>query len=167
MARRAPVRLVPPDVPAQEPRPYDEEQHARLLDRVKRTLTDIAPRDWARVDAKILMLADVCETDLTVVTKKGGRPLVEPVPELVRTAAEIRSAMYRPDEGTWFGIRFMMDAPGTFWASFNRTFDPLWDPPLPPEVWARDLAVFPRAEEAVPEWLRGRLAAPAPHRPDQ
>jgi hypothetical protein len=167
VARREPVRLTSPDVPAQEPRPYDEEHHAELLGRMKQTLAGLAPKDWKRVDLKILMLAGACEADLTVVKKNGGRPLAEPVPELVETAAEIRSIMYRPDEGTWFGMRFMMDAPDAYWVSYNRTFDPLWDPPLPAEEWRRDLSTFPRAENAVPEWLRTRLATPAEPRRDQ
>ncbi|MER7546465.1 hypothetical protein [Actinomadura sp.] len=167
MARREPVRLVPPDVPAQEPRPYDEDRHTRLLDRLRQALARIAPKDWKRIDVKILMLADVCETDLVVVKKNDARPLVEPVPEIFETAAEIRSIMYRQDEGTWFGMRFMMDPPDAYWVAYNRTFDPLWDPPPPAGEWRRDLAVFPRAENAVPEWLRARLAPPAARPPDQ
>lgn len=167
MARREPVRLTAPDVPAQEPRPYDENRHARLLDQLKKTLAGIAPQGWKRIDVKILMLADVCKTDLVVVKKNGARPLVEPVPEIIDAAAEIRSMMYRRNEGTWFGMRFMMDPPDAYWVAYNRAFDPLWDPPPPAGEWRRDLAVFPRAENALPEWLRARLTAPDPYRPDQ
>lgn len=167
MARREPARLTAPDVPPQEPRPYDEERHARLLDRMGQILAAASPAGWKRIDAKFLMLAGACEIHLTVVQKNGARPWVEPVPDLVATAADIRSIMYRPDRGTWFGMRFMMDPPDAYWVAYNRTFDPLWDPPPPAGEWRRDLAVFPRAENAVPEWLRARLAPPAARPPDQ
>ncbi|WP_149263093.1 hypothetical protein [Actinomadura sp. K4S16] len=167
MARREPVRLAAPDVPPQEPRPYDAERHALLLDRMKQALTEVAPAGWKRIDLKIRMLVGVCDVQLTVVRKNGGRPLVEPMPELVEMAAEIRSLMYRPGQGTWFGMRFMMDPPDAFWVSYNRAFDPLWDPPLSAAEWRRDLDVFPRADAHVPEWLGARLGTHGPMRREQ
>ena len=42
--------------------------------------------------------------------------------------------------------------------SENMDHDPLWNPPIPAEYWARDLEVFPRDEVFIPDWLRAKLA---------
>ncbi|MFI0350661.1 hypothetical protein [Actinomadura sp. 9N407] len=151
--------------PRPEPRPYDRDLHARLIERLERALARDAPADWRRIDLKIRMTGEVSDVALTVVLKTGAVPPVEPSGELTEIAAELRSIMYRPGEGTWFGMRFMMDPPDTrwpdpHWVSYNRAFDPLWDPPLPREEWERDLAAFPRTGEHVPRWLRDRLQGP-------
>lgn len=150
MARRDPIRVNPSAVPEQRPRSYDETRHEELLQKVKQELIGATPENWRRIDFKILMLAGACEAQVTVLGRNGSGPLVEPAPELIETAAELRSIMYRPGEGTWFGMRFMIDPPGASWVNYNRRFDPLWDPPLPPGEWDRDLTVFPRTDDAVP-----------------
>ncbi|XVQ10061.1 hypothetical protein ACQP1W_47365 [Spirillospora sp. CA-255316] len=147
--------------PRQEPRPYDRQRYEQLTQRMGALLVQLAPPDWRRIDLKVLMTAGAADLRLTVIMKDGSSPAVEPVPELTRIGAELRSMMYRPGEGTWFGMRYMMDPPGAYWVSFNTDFDPLWDPPLPGDFFAQDLAVFPRADEHVPGWLRARLGQPA------
>ncbi len=96
------------------------------------------------------MLAYVTDLRLAVIMPDGGAPAVDPPRECALIAGELRSMMYRTGEGTWFGMRFMMDPPSAYWISFNGDFDPLWDPPVPPEAWAGDLAVFPAPTSTSP-----------------
>ncbi|MBE1533352.1 hypothetical protein [Actinomadura algeriensis] len=148
-------------VPRQQPQPYDQQRYEELVQRLGRVLLQVTPEGWRRIDLKILMLAGVCDLQLTVLMKDGSTPMVDPPRDCTLIAGELRSMMYRTDEGAWFGMRFMMDPPSAYWISFNGDFDPLWDPPVPAEAWAQDLAVFPRTAEHVPGWLRERLQAPA------
>jgi hypothetical protein len=148
-------------VPPQEPRPYDRQRYEELTQRLGRAVLQVAPAGWRRIDLRILMLSGVADLKLAVIMPDGSSPAVDPPRECTPIAGELRSMMYRTDEGTWFGMRFMMDPPSAYWISFNGDFDPLWDPPVPPEAWAQDLAAFPRANEHIPGWLRGRLDEPA------
>jgi hypothetical protein len=148
-------------VPRQQPMPYDPQRYQELVQRLGQALLQVAPPDWRRIDLRILMTVAVSDLQLTVITRDGGSPVVDTPRDCTLIAGELRSMMYRRDQGTWFGMRFMMDPPSAYWISFNGEFDPLWDPPIPAHVWAQDLAVFPRADEHVPHWLRERLAEPA------
>ncbi|HEX2312746.1 MAG TPA: hypothetical protein VHJ17_03380 [Thermomonospora sp.] len=151
-----PHDAVPPEA-GRAPLPYDEARCEELTVRLGRILARLAPEGWRRIDLKILMLAGVSDLALTVILQNGESPEVEPARELTEIAAELRSRMYVPGRGTWFGLRYLMDAPGSYWVSYNTDFDPLWDPPLPPETYAGDLAAFPREEPHLPGWLRERL----------
>ncbi|WP_131736228.1 hypothetical protein [Actinomadura roseirufa] len=143
--------------PDQAPQPYDPQEYEQLTQRMGQILVQIAPPDWRRIDLKILMVVDATDVALTVILKDGSSPELDPTRELVHIAARLRSIMYRENEGTWFGMRYMMDPPGAFWVSFNDRFDPHWDPPVPARLFAADVAVFPRAGEHVPAWLRTTL----------
>ncbi|GAA2426885.1 hypothetical protein GCM10010191_44390 [Actinomadura vinacea] len=142
----------------QRPRPYDEERYDELVQRLGRILMQISPEGWERIDLQVRMVASVSEGALTVVMADGVHAEVEPVRDFSEIAAELRSMLYRPDRGTWFGMRFTMSPPSEYWVSFNDRFDPEWSPPLPAEAWRHDLSVFPRADEHIPAWLRDRIA---------
>ncbi|MFG1856351.1 hypothetical protein ACGFJT_31275 [Actinomadura geliboluensis] len=144
-------------VPPQGPRPYDRQRYEELTQRLGMALLQVAPAGWRRIDLRILMLAGVTDLRLSVIMPDGSSPAADPPRDCAQIAAELRSMMYRTGEGTWFGMRFMMDPPSAYWVSFNADFDPGWDPPAAPEEWARDLALFPRDDEHVPGWLRERL----------
>ncbi|MEU8345928.1 hypothetical protein SAMN05443665_102195 [Actinomadura meyerae] len=148
----------PAEVPVpQGPRPYDRQRYEELTQRLGMALLQVAPAGWRRIDLRILMLAGVTDLRLSVIMPDGSSPAADPPRECAQIAAELRSMMYRPGEGTWFGMRFMMDPPSAYWVSFNADFDPGWEPPAAPEEWARDLALFPRDDAHVPGWLRERL----------
>ncbi|MEW2355419.1 glycohydrolase toxin TNT-related protein [Spirillospora sp. NPDC029432] len=141
----------------QRPRPYDVRRRDELLSRLRELLEGAAPQGWARIDLRIAMTVEVGEIALAVVMADGGHAEVEPPSGIAEIAAELRSMMYRPDEGTWFGMRFTMDPPGGHQVHYNEDFDPGWTTPLAPSAWRHDLSVFPRTAEHVPRWLRDRL----------
>lgn len=147
--------------PQQSPQPYDQQEYDQLVQRAGQLLVQVVPPDWRRVDLQVRMLAGAADMALTVIMRDGSSPAIDPPRDLQHIAARLRSIMYRPDTGAWFGMRYMLDPPGQYWVSFNDRFDPLWEPPVPDELFAQDLAVFPRADEHVPGWLRDRIGPPA------
>ncbi|MQY04451.1 hypothetical protein [Actinomadura macrotermitis] len=140
--------------PGQGPWPYDQGRYDQLIQWTGSVLLDVVAPGWRRIDLKILMTVAAADAALTVITEDGGGSAVPAPQGLLQGAAELRSMMYRPGEGTWFGMRYMMEPPGRYWVTFNPAFDPQWD--LPRSAFAADLAAFPRDDEHVPRWLRER-----------
>ncbi|MCP2261551.1 hypothetical protein LX15_005277 [Streptoalloteichus tenebrarius] len=156
-------------VAAQDPQ-EDEDRTDELLQVIGGGLLAAAPAGWRRIDLRALMASTVHDLTLTVVMEDGTTPAFAPPPQVVSAATDLRQLMYQPGLGTWFSMRYTMDPPSQFHVSFNFEHDPLWDPPVPPAVFAQDLEAFPRDDEHVPGWLRARLAgareaAPAPPAP--
>lgn len=137
----------------QGPRPDDEERRAALVGRMRRILTDGSPAGWRRMDLRITMTVPVADLALTVIGDDGGHVAMEPDPSLADIAGELRSMMYRPGEGTWFGLRLTIDTVDGHWIGYNDEFVPSWGQPLPAEAWGHDLSVFPRSADRIPPWL--------------
>ncbi|WP_258948128.1 hypothetical protein [Lentzea californiensis] len=143
------------------PRPSQAERHdtaGRILGWVGgKLLEDIGP-DWARVDLKVLMAAGVDHYQYATLNQDGSvRQRALPAGQLRRPFSDLREVLWEQEKGTWFSVRFTIDPPGNTQTEYNFEVDPVWDPPIPPEVWAEDLEVFPRAEAWRPRWLRREL----------
>ncbi|HEX6471954.1 MAG TPA: hypothetical protein VF069_22865 [Streptosporangiaceae bacterium] len=147
--------------PGQGPLPFDEDRYDRMIQDIGRVLLRAAPAGWRRIDLKVLMVTAGHDITLTIIMNDGTTTTVEPPAAIARLCAELRARMYRPGEGTWFGLRFTLDPPGDFHVSYNFDFDPLWRPPIRPDVFADDVAAFPRDEAHIPDWLREKLVETA------
>jgi hypothetical protein len=150
-----------PGQPGQGPLPFDEGRYNQMVQDIGRILLQLTPPGWRRIDLKVLMVAPGHDATLTVIMQDGTTSTPEAPPVIGEIAAELRSRMYRQGEGTWFGMRYTLDPPSDFHVSYNFTFDPQWQPPIRPDVFAQDLAAFPRDEEHIPGWLRDKLAQAA------
>ena len=144
--------------PGQGPLPYRQERADELLRRLGAVVSEAVAAGWLRIDVRVVMTVSAGDIALTVVGA-DGRPAPAPPPPVVeQIAAELRSMLYEPGRGTWFGMRFMVEPSGRSWVHYNTSFDPGARPPIPPEAYADDLAAFPRADDQIPGWLRGKLA---------
>ncbi|PDP86779.1 hypothetical protein CQJ94_15930 [Glycomyces fuscus] len=154
--------LVRPPAPAPSPRPsrpvalLDEEGRRALLGRIAGFLP--RPEGWreAVLDARFLvgyerLRVRVVLADGTVREGRGHYRL----PDLVRT---LREGMYRPDRGTWFGLRYTVDRDGGRLEA-DHDSEPAFDMAPLDFDYALDQAYYPRAREHVPAWLAERLAA--------
>jgi hypothetical protein len=127
-----------------------------VFDAVERAL----PPNWRRATFRVWATVVAYQTELTVVLADGSSPEAGP-PAVTDVLAALREAMYRPGRGTWFSAVFVLRAGEEPEATFNHDQDPRWFPALPSAAFARDLAVFPRADERIPGWLRTALAEAA------
>lgn len=71
---------------------------------------------------------------------------------------ELRDLTYTQGQGGWYRALIRVDAD-----SYTATYDYDSEPDFPGmdferETWAGDLERYPREPEAVPDWLRARLA---------
>ncbi|MEJ3659088.1 hypothetical protein WEH80_39635 [Actinomycetes bacterium KLBMP 9759] len=115
--------------------------------------------DWARIDLKVSMAANVDDYVYAVLNRDGSvRETELPLEDVRRAFTDVRDLRYEEEKGTWYSIRYTMDPPSKFNAAFNFSVDPMWDPKLSLEVWAKDLEMYPRTESWLPRWLRQELA---------
>jgi hypothetical protein len=143
------------------PLPFDEDRYDQMIQDIGRVLLRMAPPGWRRIDLKVLMVAPGHDIALTMIMDDGTTDAVESPAVIGEIAAELRARMYREGEGTWFGMRYTLDPPSDFHVSYNFDFDPLWEPPIRPDVFAEDVAAFPRDEQHIPRWLREKLVETA------
>ncbi|MCP2343621.1 hypothetical protein [Actinomadura rupiterrae] len=131
------------------PWPYDQARYDQLVQWMGTAMASLAPSGWRRVDLRVAMAGGASRAALAVVMADGSVREFQAPREFLGVAAELRSMMYRPGEGTWFGMRFMLEPPG----AYRTWFDADLDPGLGGEAYQRDLAAFPR--EWLPVWLGG------------
>lgn len=130
-----------------------------LLRWVGHMLMKSAPPEWRRLDLKVIMASTVDDFSYTTIMKDGTTPPYE-MPVVIRQAfVDIRDLLHEDGEGTWFSARFVMDPPDEYTVNFNFDVDPVWDPPVTPDVFVRDLEKYPRDDEHIPSWLRRQLDA--------
>lgn len=136
----------------------EQERHDVLMQRIGNLLLDVAPSDFRRIDVLVKMTVAVQDAEITVYLQDGSTPEVLPPVGLDAAFAELRQLLYRPDRGTWFSARCVVNAPSRIDINYNLDHDPLFMPPVPASGFARDLRAFPREDEFVPDWLFERLA---------
>ncbi|MBE1576121.1 hypothetical protein ACFORH_03775 [Amycolatopsis roodepoortensis] len=136
----------------------DATQRQELTNDVGIALLDAAPEGWRRIDLMCLANIDVHDLSLTVLLEDGSNPAVLIPDEVRQTLVRLRERMYEPDRGAWFSARVILDPPGSIYVKYNYDWDPLWNPSIATEGWARDLEAFPRAEAHIPDWLKTKLA---------
>ena len=145
----------PSGPPASESDGAEEE----LMQRIGAMLLEVEPEGWRRIDLLVKLNVKVHDTELAVYLENGKTAEVVPPEGITKLFAELRQLHHKPGRGTWFSARLTVDAPGRMDFSYNMDHDPLWNPPIPAEFWARDLEVFPRDEAFIPAWLSTRIAA--------
>ncbi|WNV90763.1 hypothetical protein [Umezawaea sp. Da 62-37] len=143
--------------PSGHPTSEPDDREEELMQRIGAVLLEVAPEGWRRIDLLVKLNAKVHDFELAVYLEDGGTAEVIPHEGITKLFAELRRLGYAPGRGTWFAARLTLDAPGRLDISYNMDHDPLWEPPIPAEFWARDLEVFPRDDAFVPDWLRAKL----------
>ncbi|WP_284749079.1 TNT domain-containing protein [Amycolatopsis sp. RTGN1] len=138
--------------------PRDASQWREQSHEVGNALIDVVPPGWRRIELVSRLNVDVEDFVLTVLMEDGSRPAIA-VPDGVAPAIRgMRKAFHQPEDGTWFSMRYLLDAPGRVQTLFNLDWDPRWSPAIDPAGWVRDLDAFPREPENIQPWLRTLLA---------
>lgn len=76
--------------------------------------------------------------------------------ELVREAVRLRAFMAHPRGGTWTWAALSMKSSEGYKlvSDFDYDREPVLDPPYTAEDCAKELEVFPRDPEAIPDWMK-------------
>ncbi|MFI5610636.1 TNT domain-containing protein [Amycolatopsis sp. NPDC051903] len=135
----------------------DHDQWQELTYEVGYALVDAAPEGWRRIELFSRVTAEVQDFTLTVLMADGRQAAVEIPEAATRAILGIRDAYYVEGEGTWFSMRYLLDAPSKIHSLYNLDWDPEWDPAIDVSAWPRDLERYPRDEFHTPPWLREKL----------
>lgn len=135
--------------------------HEELMQRIGNLLLDVEPPGFRRMDVLVRMTVVTHELRLTVYLADGTTAEVPPPDGLAEAFTDLRRAFALPGRGTWFSVRCVVNAPSRIDMNYNLDHEPTWTVPATDTDYARDLAVFPRDDEHVPDWLRERIARAA------
>ncbi|HWD01212.1 MAG TPA: TNT domain-containing protein [Amycolatopsis sp.] len=135
----------------------DHDQWRELTYEVGYALVDAVGEGWLRIELFSRVTAEVQDFTLTVLMADGSQAAVEIPEAATRAILGIRDAYYVEGEGTWFSMRYLIDAPSKIHALYNLDWDPDWDPAIDVSAWPRDLERYPRDEFHTPSWLREKL----------
>jgi hypothetical protein len=134
-----------------------EEQNA-ILRAIGEGVLAVAPPGWAELRYTLSMTAEVSAANLEADLQDSTTVPIKPPEEPRLKFRELRSGMYRPGRGTWFGARFVIVHPGRYTVDFDYDSEPVFGDGLDfkpvPMTYVNDLKLFPRDEEHVPGWLR-------------
>ncbi|WP_197319565.1 TNT domain-containing protein [Saccharomonospora sp. NB11] len=132
-----------------------------LLRAVGQTLRSFLPAGWQRVAAQFRQLGDFSELEVKAVADDVVVSLSAP-PALGQLFAQLRSAMYTPDEGTWFQGTYTLDSAGNFDFDYDSVNEPAWrlgpDERRTAASYDVELRYYPR--QSVPDWLAAKAGLP-------
>jgi len=118
------------------------------LDTIARALTAELPPGWRGVSGIYLATAPYADEPTQI----------DPLPDGLENHFEtLRRQMYQPGKGTWLTARITITPDGHFATDFDYEREPGWSIPVNDDVYAADLAEFPRDDQHVPPWLRTKL----------
>ncbi|WP_020668303.1 TNT domain-containing protein [Amycolatopsis nigrescens] len=135
-----------------------------LVKQIGLALLRAAPRDWRRVTAEYRAVGRYHEMTGEIITGDGTSHEWVATHDIATLFGRLRGGMYRDGRGTWFNARYQLDHPSSYNLEYDRE-EPQWDLMPPPQAYADELRMFPRAEENVPEWLMRRMSGLTPEQP--
>jgi hypothetical protein len=148
-----------------QPTPLNPVEQDALVKQIGLALMKAAPQEWEQVRAYYRAAGRYFELSAEVTDQDGQSRAWTAPADTASLFARLRAGMYREGRGTWFNARYQLDRPSSYNLDFDRD-EPQWQNPPPPMAYTDELRFFPRTDENVPEWLAGRLQAPAqPPRP--
>jgi hypothetical protein len=128
------------------------------LDTIGRALVADLPSGWRSVTATYLATVAYAEFDADLIGADGVEDQVDPLPDGLENEFEtLRRQMYQPGKGAWLTARLTITPDGHFETDFDYDDEPAWSMQPYDEVYAADLAEFPREEQYIPGWLRAKL----------
>ncbi|EHR63970.1 TNT domain-containing protein [Saccharomonospora cyanea] len=132
-----------------------------LLRAVGHTLRSFLPPGWQRVAAQFRQIGDYSELEVRAVADDVIVALSAP-PQLGQLFSQLRSAMYKPDAGTWFQGTYTLDSASNFDFDYDSDTEPAWrlgpDDRRTAASYDVELRYFPR--ENVPRWLAAKAGLP-------
>ncbi|HTI26425.1 MAG TPA: TNT domain-containing protein [Kutzneria sp.] len=147
-----------------QPTPLNPVEQDALVKQIGLALMKAAPQDWEQVRAYYRAAGRYFELSAEVTDQDGQSRAWTAPADIASLFARLRAGMYREGRGTWFNARYQLDKPSSYNLDFDRD-EPQWQNPPPLMAYTDEMRFFPRTEDNVPEWLAGRLQAPAPPRP--
>src|SRR5690606_35386647 len=119
-----------------------------LLKAIGRTMLGFLPTGWRRVAAKFLQGGVHSDLEGNADAGEDTAVSLSAPPQLGQLLSQLRSAMYTPENGTWFQGTYSLDTERNFDFDFDTSSEPAWQ--LPPagrrtaRTYDAELEYFPR-----------------------
>ena len=121
-----------------------------------------APRGWEHLELTVRVLGTSMQEQQYAVYADGQRTWCSmPTTASYDPVMELREALYERGKGAWAAMVATFSAEGSFHADLDYDHEPAWGIDLPDQVFAEDVARFPREPQATPPWLAQRLGRAA------
>ncbi|MGW8529356.1 hypothetical protein [Nocardiopsis sp. NPDC055824] len=132
-----------------------EEQHA--INEIASALPAFFPEEWRAAIYHVSIMGRHAN-ELIEVEKGNGEIVRTELPlESGMKCMKLRAGMYKENEGTWFSLKLKLWNTGRYRSvlDYDNPPDFLFDADL--REYLREVKLFPRSEEFMPDWLREKV----------
>jgi hypothetical protein len=140
------------------PDPLGYEVQSRYAKKIGDQLIHTLPAGWDYAQVHFREIDGYAETNAIVHTVTGKMEPWSPPQPVADLFHELRAATRGSAEGPWFSARFEIKFNGEQKLHMNRTDEPKWINPPPPEAYQEELRLAGGDPAALPEWLRSKLS---------
>jgi hypothetical protein len=139
--------------------PLTSAQRDEILGTLARLLPVAVLDPWEEIHLAYSAVGHAEAISCTVLRVDGTTSTVNPSYRVTRLLPTLRSGMFEPGRGTWFGLDYTVEQSGEYRVSFDYDEEPEFDVTLADANYVSDVAMFPRDEANMPSWLKEKLAA--------
>jgi hypothetical protein len=133
----------------------DAEEQGRYARRIGNQLVQTLPPGWDYAQVHFREIGDHAETNALVHNVAGALERWSPPRAVADRFRELRAATR--GDGAWYSAKFEIQATGEQKLEMNRTDEPTWIAPPPPEAYREELRLSGGTEDVLPDWLRAKL----------
>lgn len=132
-------------------------EELEAISKISSELSEHLPGDWkyARFVAMFMGIYGMLNID---VEKEDGEVVqIELTASFMMKSMELRSGMYKQNEGSWFSWELRLWSEGIFKSRFNYHEYPPFSFSPGTEDYLDEMRIFPRGEEFTPDWLQSEI----------
>ncbi|GAA2659246.1 MULTISPECIES: hypothetical protein [Actinosynnema] len=129
------------------------EEQERVLAAITERLAFELPAGWNHLQVVYGAVGEYTAFSGLLRMETGGLYGWLPPDDVRERFAVLREGMAHPERGAWFQATFWLDYPDRYSVAYRRDTAPDFVVPPPGEAYARELELFPRTEEHVPDWF--------------
>lgn len=145
-------------------------RQGELIEEISAMLPERVEGEWKRLIFRRRALSMYGEEEMDVLRPDGSEDWAYTPIRTKKLFDELRNVMYRPDAGTWISVEWTIDNDGgtpTASVAFNYDSQPEWDSDIDPGLYGLDLDKFPRRDDAIPGWMKAKVAEARARAPRQ
>ncbi|MFI5626809.1 agglutinin cell wall attachment protein [Nocardioides sp. NPDC051685] len=136
-------------------------RQGELIEEISSLLSESVTGDWTKLVLNRRALSMFSEETMQVTRPDGSTTGTLGPRQASKLFKELRHVMYRPGAGTWLSLEWTVTNQGgqrRADVDFNYDDEPAWRRDIDPGLYGLDLDKFPRREDAIPDWLKAKLA---------
>jgi hypothetical protein len=134
--------------------PLSIEAQGEVLSAITERLVFELPAGWNHLQLIYASVGDYAAFSGLLRMETGGLYGWVPPDDVRERFVGLRTGMARPERGAWLQATYTLDYPDHYSVRYNRDDLPDFVTPPPAEAYRRELELFPRTDEHIPDWMR-------------